>query len=219
MTADVLENFKTDTERYIELYCEKYQIENLRIAPPNTFEGALNFAGDRIFLKTSDKMLKYNRQTIINCDDITELENVYDFYYFLCETYDKEVTIQGFSKYTKISEQTLYNWLNGVYKNKIYLDKDGNVIEDIQEWKLNRRGEYREVLSTAHLDFVKKIMSDDEHTLANVGIGNRNNTGIAMKLNTKFNWNAPNGRNPEAEKNRVLSVSELPKLGEIGGEN
>lgn len=34
----------------------------------------------------------------------------------------------------------MYNWVNGEYKTKIYIDTDGNVIKDIQEWKLNKRG-------------------------------------------------------------------------------
>lgn len=195
--VDVLDTFQEDTERYLVAYCEKYGVEDLRKAPPNTFESAVDYAGSRIFLKPKDKTFKYNRQTIIDCDNADIVNYILDYYIFICGVYNKEVNIQGFSKYIKISEQTMYNWLNGEYKTKIYLDKDGNVISDIQEWKLNKRGEYTEILSTAHLDLVKKLRKVNEHTLANIGIGDRNNTGVAMKLNTVFSWNSVTGHEPD----------------------
>ena len=209
---DIINTFQEDTERYLSMYCDRYGIENLRAAPPNTFESAMSYAGDNIFLKPKDITLKYNRQTIIDCDNADIVNYILDYYIFICGVYNKEVTIKGFSKYIKISEQTMYNWLNGEYKTKIYLDKQGNRIEDIQEWILNNRGEYTEILSTAHLDLIKKILREDEHTLANIGISDRNNTGAAMKLNTKFGWNSPNGREREEESKRALSASELPRL-------
>lgn len=199
---DVLDTFQEDTERYLALYCEKYGVEDLRKAPPNTFESAMDYAGNYIFLKPKDKTLKYNRQTIIDCDNADIINYILDYYIFICGVYNKEVNIQGFSKYIKISEQTMYNWLNGEYKTKIYLDKYGNPIKDIQEWKLNNRGEYTEILSNAHLDLVKKLRHFNEHTLSNIGVGDRNNTAVAMKLNTVFNWNSLNGRESERKTER-----------------
>lgn len=212
-TQDILDTFKADTKRYLEMFCTEYEIENLRTAPQNTFESALSYAGDNIFLKPPDKTFKYNRQTILDCDNASIIDYILDYYIFICGVYNKESNIQGFSKYIKVSEQTMYNWLNGEYKTKIYLDKQGNRIEDIQEWKLNNRGEYTEILSTAHLDIIKKLRLNDEHSLANIGISDRNNTGVAMKLNSKFGWNAINGREPEETSKRALSAAELPKLG------
>lgn len=207
---DVLDTFQGDTERRLAEYCERYNVEDLRKAPPNTFESAIDYAGNYIFLKPKDKTFKYNRQTIIDCDNADIVNYILDYYIFICGVYNKEVNIQGFSKYIKISEQTMYNWLNGEYKTKIYIDKDGNIISDIQEWKLNKRGEYKEISSTAHLDLIKKLKSVNEHTLANIGIGDRNNTGVAMKLNTVFNWNSINGHSAEQDKKRVLAIDELP---------
>ena len=154
----------------------------------------MSYAGDHIFLKPDGVKLKYNRQTIVDADNALLIEYILDRYEQICKIYNKEVNIQGFSRYIKISEQTMYNWLNGEYKTKVYIDTEGNVIKDIQEWKLNKRGEYREITSTSHLDLVKKIRLMDEHSLSNIGIGDRNNTGVAMKLNTQYGWNAPNGR-------------------------
>lgn len=207
--CDVLDTFKEDTERYLSLYCDKYDVENLRTAPPNTFESALDYAGNYIFLKPKDKTFKYNRQTVIDCDNAEVIDYILDYYAFICGVYNKEVNIKGFSRYTKISEQTMYNWLNGEYKNKIYMDMNGNNIKDIQEWKLNNRGEYREISSTAHLDLIKKLKSMDEHSLANIGIGDKNNTGAAMKLNTVFRWNSIYGNTPEQSQQRLTPREEL----------
>nr|DAJ94536.1 MAG TPA: DNA-packaging protein [Bacteriophage sp.] len=196
-TEELLKNFEEETHSLLLTFCEKYKFESPMDMKQNTFEAAMSYAGDQIFLKSDDVTLKYNRQTIIDTDNAPLIEYILDRYEQICTIYNKEVTLQGFSKYTKIGRQTMYNWLNGECKTKIYIDTDGNVIHDIQEWKLNNRGEYREIASTAHLDIMKKIKEMDEHSLANISIGDRNNTGAAMKLNTKFGWNAPNGRSAE----------------------
>ena len=196
-TEDILENFEEETESYLLAFCNRYKIDDLSKTPQNTFEAAMSYAGDHIFLKPDNVTLKYNRKTIIDSDNAPLIDYILDRYEQICKTYNKEVNIQGFSRYIKISEQTMYNWLNGDYKSKIYIDIDGNVIKDIQEWKLNNRGEYREIASTAHLELVKKIRLMDEHSLSNIGISDRNNTGVAMKLNTQYGWNAPNGRSAD----------------------
>lgn len=208
-TEEILENFEEETEKYLLMFCEKYNIENLTKAPQNTFEAAMSFVGERIFLKPDGVRLKYNRQTVIDCDNAALVNYILERYEQQCLIYNKEVTIQGFAKYTKISEQTMYNWLNGEYKTKIYLDKDGNVISDIQEWKLNKRGEYTEVASTAHLDIVKKIRKMDEDSLASIGISDRNNTGVAMKLNSKYGWNSVTGKSATDENKPTQTAQQI----------
>lgn len=204
----VLDTFKQDTKRYLDIFCAEYGIEDLMKAPQNTFESALSYAGDHIFLKPENVTLKYNRQTILDCDNAELINYILDYYIFICGVYNKESNIQGFAKYIKISEQTMYNWINGEYKTKIYIDTDGNVIKDIQEWKLNKRGEYREIASTSHLDLIKKLNANDEHSLANIGISDKNNTGVAMKLNSKFGWNAPNGRSAEENNGKPKQTAQ-----------
>ena len=62
-----------------------------------------------------------------------------------------------YSSLTGIDETTLISWSNGEYRNKLYYDMEGNAIKDISEWKLNNRGEYREEVTNAHSNLVKKI--------------------------------------------------------------
>lgn len=215
-TEELLENFEEETHSLLRVFCAKYNLESPMEMKQNTFEAAMSYAGDQIFLKSDNVTLKYNRQTIIDTDNAPLIEYILDRYEQICTIYNKEVTLQGFSKYTKIGRQTMYNWLNGECKTKIYIDVNGNVIHDIQEWKLNKRGEYREIASTAHLDIIKKLEEMDEHSLANISIGDRNNTGAAMKLNTKFRWNAPNGRSAEDKQDKPRESLEQIKE-EFGG--
>lgn len=215
-TEELLENFEEETHKLLRVFCAKYNLESPMEMKQNTFEAAMSYAGDQIFLKSDNVTLKYNRQTIIDTDNAPLIEYILDRYEQICTIYNKEVTLQGFSKYTKIGRQTMYNWLNGECKTKIYIDVNGNVINDIQEWKLNKRGEYREIASTAHLDIIKKLEEMDEHSLANISIGDRNNTGAAMKLNTKFRWNAPNGRSAEDKQSKPRESLEQIKE-EFGG--
>ncbi len=207
-TEELLENFEEETENYLQTFCEKYNIDDPMNMKQNTFEAAMSYAGDHIFLKPDGIKLKYNRQTVVDTDNAPLIDYILDRYEQICKIYNKEVNIQGFSRYIKISEQTMYNWLNGEYKTKIYLDTEGNIIKDIQGWKLNKKGEYREIASTAHLDLVKKIRSMDEHSLSNIGIGDRNNTGVAMKLNTQYGWNAPNGRSAEESSGKPKQTAQ-----------
>ena len=55
---------------------------------------------------------------------------------------------------------------------------------------------------------MKKLEEMDEHSLANISIGDRNNTGAAMKLNTKFRWNAPNGRSAEENNGKPKQTAQ-----------
>lgn len=215
-TEELLENFEDETENLLRAFCEKYGFENPASMKQNTFEAAMSYAGDQIFLKPDSTKLRYNRQTVIDTDNAPLVEYILDRYEQICTTYNKEVTKQGFSKYTKIGRQTMYNWLNGECKTKIYIDMSGNVIHDIQAWKLNNKGEYREIASTAYLDIMKKLDEMDEHSLANISIGDKNNTGAAMKLNTKFRWNAPNGRIAEDKQDKPRESLEQIKE-EFGG--
>lgn len=127
----VLDTFKHDTKKYLDIFCAEYGIEDLMKAPQNTFESALSYAGDHVFLKPENVTLKYNRQTILDCDNAELINYILDYYIFICGVYNKESNIQGFAKYIKISEQTMYNWVNGEYKTKIYIDTYGNVIKDM----------------------------------------------------------------------------------------
>ena len=56
---DILDTFKVDTRRCFEMFCAEYEIENLRVAPQNTFESALSYTGDNIFLMLKNKTFKY----------------------------------------------------------------------------------------------------------------------------------------------------------------
>ena len=71
-------------------------------------------------------------------------------------------------------------------------------------------------METCILDIIKKLEEMDEHSLANISIGDRNNTGAAMKLNTKFRWNAPNGRSAEDKQSKPRESLEQIKE-EFGG--
>ena len=54
----VLDTFKQDTKRYLDIFCAEYGIEDLMKAPQNTFESALSYAGDHVFLKPENVTLK-----------------------------------------------------------------------------------------------------------------------------------------------------------------
>lgn len=163
--------------------------------------------------------LNYFKNIKLNYDDINMLDSIWDIYTSLCYKYSKRPTILNFSIMIDISMDCLNDWKNGTNRNYVYFDSDGNQIFNLPAWKLGHPGEQpRQELSTRHSQTVKKWLKECEAALYD-GATEQNSIGciFALKANYGYTETAPV---PTVNQNqRVLSVSELPKLGEIGGES
>lgn len=215
-TEQTMEVFENDIQLYLSMFCENNGIEDMSKESQQRWTAALMFINRNVF-KVNDNMVRYNnKNSIIDYKDIEQIDSIYNIYSYLCYLYDKEITIDGFSKLTGITAQTLYNWENKEYRSSRYYSVDtGEEIKDIAEWKMNHRGEYKTELSTTHLDFMQKLRQDEEESTYQKGANCRGNQTIFLaRLNRRNGWNLP-GVSKERTSERALTASELPKLGEI----
>ena len=189
-----LEVYDNDMDLYLKLFCEEYDIPDLRKEPQSVWNACLMYIQKHVF-NDRDKLKDNTQIDIVNgCMSSTYnrynyklLNNICDHYIYLCGLYNKEISINGFSKLTKIN--------NGI----------------IEEWGYNYSGSNR--LSMESNDIYKKLMKEREESLSNkLADGRQNPVGVIAILNKHYGWNMP-GVSREAAKTQALPASELPKLG------
>lgn len=188
-----VEVFENDIDLYLKLFCEEQNIEDLKVESQSVWNAALMYVKRHVFPTSDTLKLKNN---IINNNSIMDstynaynydlVDNVCDYYIYLCMRYDKEVSAIGFSLLTGIDRYTIATWRDGGNK-----------------------------LSTKSSDIGKKIYDYREESLSNKLVtGKQNPVGVLGVLNRHYAWNLP-GVSKERTSERALTASELPKLGEI----
>lgn len=188
-TAEVFEN---DIALYLKMFCEEQGIEDMRQASQSVWNAALMYIKRHVF--NDSYVLKFkslnniNNNTGImpsnyNAYDYDMVDNVCDYYIYLCMMYDKEVSAIGFSLLTGIDRYTIATWRDEGTK-----------------------------LSTKSSDIGKKIYDFREESLSSkLATANKNPVGILAILNRHYAWNLP-GVSKEQTSKRALSAAELPRL-------
>ena len=186
------EIFENDIALYLDMFCEEQGIEDMRTASQSVWNAALMYIKRHVF---NDSSILKSSNNIINSNSIMDsnynaynydlVDNVCDYYIYICCMYDKEVSINGFCYLTGIEPQTVYNW-----------------------------GDRSTKLSAKSFEVFKKIYEGREESLsAKLATANKNPVGILAILNRHYSWNLP-GVSKEQTGKRALSAAELPKLGE-----
>lgn len=121
------------------------------------FTAAWAYVYNILFKPDKNTVRRNNRNSKLDYSDIDTLNGIADIFINICLEYNCMPSQYNFYKLTGISTDTLNTWDKGEYRNNIYYDLEGNVIDDISEYKLNNRGEYRVEATTAHSAFVKKL--------------------------------------------------------------
>lgn len=200
-----IEVFENDIALYIKLFCEEQGIDNMRTASQSVWNAALMYIKRHVFnvpgiLKMSKPLEgyinnNYNNQysnvNLSNCNayDIDKVNNICDYYIYICNMYDKGVTIAGFSKLTGISETVIYEW-----------------------------GREERELSTSGSLIYKKLSTEYENSLESKLWSNKNPVAHMAIANKRFGWNLP-GVSKEQTSKRALSAAELPRLDSKLSEN
>lgn len=199
-----------DINKYLDQYCIEYDIKDMSKATQMKWTGALLYIYDHVF-KPNENTVRYNNKaSILDYKDVQQLSDIADIYTRLCYIYNKEISIDGFSKLTGIHKQTLYNWEHKEYRYNKYIDiNTGIEIKDIAEWKLNNRGEYTTEPSTAHFDFIQKIREEEEEsTYQRASDVKGNQTIFLAKLNKRNGWNML-GAPRETKKDSVKGLEQI----------
>lgn len=201
----------TDIENHLKDYCALKDIKDMCKETQMRWTAALLYIYEQCFKPNNETVRYNNKNSILNYKDVKQLSDVADIYIRLCYENNKEVSIDGYSKITGIHKQTLYNWEHKEYRYIKYINiSTGEEIEDINEWKLNNRGEYKEELSTAHFDFIQKIRNEEEESTYQRASDVRGNQTIFLaKLNKRNGWNMPGIGRQESKKEQSKSLEEI----------
>lgn len=175
----------------------------------NLFHAAFEYVYRKMFKPSESEKRKYGTSSTIDYDDAVLLDEIIDIYGHICKSYNIKSTQDMFCSLTGISRNTLNQWINSNSRAYIYYNINGDVIKDIQEYKLNNRGEYIKKPSTAHRDIAKKIKSFSHQTAYNslndFQNGQMMNANNAEEAGMEYNHK----RQIEAVQAQTLSLEDL----------
>lgn len=188
-TPNTIEVFENDIAFFMTQFMEENKIDNLREISQNVWNGMLMYIQRHVF-KGTDKLrtkryIDNSGSMLSTCNayDIPTLDVLCDYYILLCNQYDKEVSIMGFSKLTGIDNDTIYSWSvdRGVSQQGVRIHK-------------------------------KLTMEREESLSAKLVTGKQNPVGVLGVLNRHYQWNMPGVSREQASK-KALTAADLPKLG------
>lgn len=187
-----MEIYENDIEAYLREFQLDQDIEDFKEIPQNVWNAGLMYVQRHVFPdrnKLKQKNNIYNGATIMatNCNsyDYELLNDICDYYIYLCALYDKECSIYGFSKLLNIDYSLFQEWGNN-YSNS------------------NR-------LSSKSFEIYKKLTDAREQSLVAKLVSMKHPTSMAIILNKDYNYNLP-GVSREISTKQALSAAELPKL-------
>lgn len=191
-TETTIEIFENDIDMYLRMFQEEQEIEDLRTVPQSVWNACLMYIQRHVF---NDRSLLKQKNNIQNPGSILDsnynmydyelLYNILEYYVYICNQYNKEISIMGFSKLTKIDTENIYNW--GNENNK---------------------------LGSRSFDIYKKLTQEREESLSNkLADGKQNPVGVIAMLNRHYGWASPYTSDSNRQK-QSLTAAELPKLGE-----
>ena len=195
-TENTIEVFENDIDLYLHQFQDEQNIDDLRTAPQSVWNGALMYVNRHVFkpnpqaLKSNNK---YNTEIYNNNTNIATNYNMYnyelvnkvlDYYIYLCQINNKEISVIGFENLTGITQETIYTW-----------------------------GENNNKLSSSCSEIHKKLVKMREESLSNKLVdGKQNPVGTIAVLNRQFGWASPYVSDSNRQKSS-LTAAELPKLG------
>ena len=187
-TENTIDIFRNDIELYIDMWCKENDIEKVSdicSISQNRFSALLYYLYLHVFkdnLKSNDR---YNNglfgNTTYNAYNLELVSDVCDIYMFLCDTFDKIISVQGFCKMTGITDETVYEWSRDSKK-----------------------------ASSRSSEIAKKLTKERERTLADrLASGVKNPVGVLGCLNHWHNWAGVG--NMEERKPQQISLQDVRK--------
>lgn len=183
---ETIEVYENDIDLYIKLFCEENNIEDINSISQSVYNAMLRYVYKHCF-KGTDK-LKSKRlystsdriKSNYNAYDIDICDSICDHYIYLCQLYDKEISLVGFSNLTGIDNETILVWGSGD----------------------------RKTLSPKSIGIYQKLVSGRENSLSDkLSSGKGNPVGVLAILNHFYNWAGVG--NMEERKPQQISLSDV----------
>ena len=155
---------------YLTMFCEENGIEDMTKEPQSRWNACLTYIQRHVFnnkdlLKQSNNI--YNSNSIMdsnyNMYNYDLLYNILEYYIYMCNMYNKEISSMGYSKLIGISNEIISMWGN-----------DNNK------------------LSSKSFEIYKKLNQEREESLSNkLADGKQNPVGVIAILNRQYGWASP----------------------------
>ena len=192
-TANTIDVYENDIDIYLHEFIQTQYIEDMRKEPQSVWNACLMYIQRHVFSDRNNLKLKTNIQndnsimsSTYNSYNYDLIDNILDYYIYMCNSYNKEVSIMGFSKLLGISYTIIEEWGNN-YTNS------------------NR-------LSSRSSDIYKKLLSERQESLSNkLADGKQNPVGVIAILNRHYGWASPYTADSNRQK-KALDAAELPRL-------
>lgn len=190
------EVYDTAIDMYLQLFCEsqKAPIEDLTKASQSVWNAALMYVHRHVFknreyFRSKESIQANNNAPISNyyIYNYNLVNDVCDYYIYLCMRYEKEISILGFSNLTGIPDSTIYDW---GYNPQRQLSRVGSEI-------------------------CKKLQKYNEESLENkLASGKANPVGVIAILNRRHGWASPYTADSNRQRTQALTADQLPQLGQ-----
>lgn len=190
-TDPTIEVFENDIDLYLHMFQEDQKIEDMRTVPQSVWNGCLKYICRNVFKPHPEVLKQHSNYNIsnnnipTNCNmyNYTIVSDIADYYIYLCQIYNKEISIIGFSNLTGIDNETINVWGNDSNK-----------------------------LSSLSFGIYKKLCTMREESLSNkLADGKQNPVGVIAMLNRHYGWASPYTSDSNKQR-QSLSAAELPKL-------
>lgn len=193
-TDPTIEVFENDIDLYLHMFQEEQNIEDMRTVPQSVWNACLMYIQRHVFynrdiLKQSSNV--YNSNSIMdsnyNMYNYDVLYSILEYYIYLCNMYNKEVSSMGYSKLVGISNEIISMWGNDSNK-----------------------------LSSRSFEIYKKLNQEREESLSNkLADGKQNPVGVIAILNRQYGWASPYTSDSNRQK-QSLSLEDIKgKLAEL----
>lgn len=185
----------------LEEYQKENEIENYKCITQNEWTAALMDVCDRVFKNTNklkcdnydSNNLMYGGSSNNNAYDLDKINKIFRYYCKLCYTYDKEISITGFSYLTGISKSCFYGWAGNEGYSKGLADR----------------------ASQAGVDLLQNINDANEESLSGMLVtGKRSPVAVLGALNRKHGWNmgqpqvADQGAKPAMSQEDIRQIAD-----------
>lgn len=196
-TEENIDIFENDIQVYISQFCSEYNITDINSISQSVFKAMLKYIYKYVF-KDTDKLKSKERHIIANSYiktnynsyDMDIVNSLCDYYIYLCQLYDKEVTIAGFCALSGIKFETIHAWRDERGKNA----------------------------SAKSSEIHKKLTIERERSLSDKLVSGKGNpVGVLGVLNHYYNW-AGVGK-MEEKKIDAVSLQDVRKRAALLSDN
>lgn len=169
---NTIEYYKNRILSALEEYKTINDIEDLHRISKTRWKAALRFVYESVF-KPEARTGK-QRRCIIPYSRIDILDGLSDEYINLCNEYNKDISLYGYSILIGIDYHTLLQWLHSKTRSSIYIDNTtGKVVQSnlIEQYrKIRPDAEIEEVPNTLYINVCQKLTAERQESLRSLSL-------------------------------------------------